>query len=122
MNKNGYTTKQLLIVIIGLGVFTLGLFGATSNAYKDNSEEYYKEKVNVIEKQAVLYAKTLENLQEEGNTVITLDEMVEAGYYIADTKDGDVTDPRNSKGTLNKIKIKISYENGEYKAKVIEDE
>ena len=122
MNNKGYTTKQLLIVIIGLGIFTLGLFGATSYAYKDNSEEYYKEKVNLMEKQAVLYASTLENLKEDNNTVITLDEMVEAGYYIADNDDGDVIDPRNTKATLNKTKIKISYENEEYKAKVIEDE
>jgi hypothetical protein len=122
MNNKGYTTKQLLIVIIGLGIFTLGLFGATSYAYKDNSEEYYKEKVNLMEKQAVLYASTLEKLKEDNNTVITLDEMVEAGYYIADNDDGDVIDPRNTKATLNKTKIKISYENEEYKAKVIEDE
>ncbi len=122
MNNKGYTTKQLLIVIIGLGIFTLGLFGATSYAYKDNSEAYYKEKVNLMEKQAVLYASTLDSLKEDNNTVITLDEMVEAGYYIADNDDGDVIDPRNTKATLNKTKIKISYENEEYKAKVIEDE
>ena len=122
MNNKGYTTKQLLIVIIGLGIFTLGLFGATSYAYKDNSEDYYKEKVNLMEKQAVLYASTLDSLKEDNNTVITLDEMVEAGYYIADNDDGDVIDPRNTKATLNKTKIKISYENEEYKAKVIEDE
>ena len=121
MNSSGYTIKQLLIVIIVLGVFTLGLFGATSNAYKDSSEDYYKEKVNIIEKQAVLYAKTIEELPEEGNKVITLDEMVEAGYYVADNEDGDVFDPRNSKATLNNLKIKISYEHEEYKAKVIED-
>lgn len=121
MNSSGYTIKQLLIVIIVLGVFTLGLFGATSNAYKDSSEDYYKEKVNIIEKQAVLYAKTIEELPEEGNKVITLDEMVEAGYYVADNEDGDVFDPRNSKATLNNLKIKISYEYEEYKAKVIED-
>ncbi len=121
MKKNGYTTKQLLIVIILLGVFTLGLFGATSYAYKDTSEDYYKEKVNLIEKQAVLYAESLDNLKEEKNMVITLDEMVEAGYYVADNSDGEVIDPRNSKATLNKTKIKLSYENEEYKAKVIED-
>ena len=121
MNNSGYTIKQLLVVIIVLGVFTLGLFGATSNAYKDSSEDYYKEKINLIEKQAVLYAKTIEGLPEEQNKVITLDEMVEAGYYIADNDDGDVIDPRNTKATLNNIKIKVSYENEEYKAKVIED-
>ena len=53
--------------------------------------------------------------------VITLDELVEAGYYVADNSDGEVIDPRNSKATLNKTKIKLSYEDEEYKAKVIED-
>ena len=118
--KNGYTLKQMLIVIVILGIFTLGLFAATSNAYKDNSEEYYEDKIQIIEKQATLYAESIEELKETGNMVITVNDLVEKGYYIAD-KNGDVVDPRNDKATLNSLKIKLSYENEKYKAKVIED-
>ena len=118
--KNGYTIKQMLIVIIILGIFTLGLFATTSNAYKDSSNDYYADKILVIEKQAELYAETLPELKETGNTVITVNDLVEANYYVAD-KNGDVIDPRNDKATLNSLKIKLSYDNGKYKAKVIED-
>ena len=100
MEKNGYTTKELLVVIIVLGLFTIGILSSTSYAYKDRSEDYYKETVNLIEKQAVLYGKTLTSLKEEGNLVITLNDLVENGYYVADDKEGNVTDPRNSKSNL----------------------
>lgn len=121
--KNGYTTKELLIVIIFLGIFTLAMIGGTSNAYKDSSDEYYEQIVKIAEKEAALYGETLSNLAEEGNLVITLDDLVEAGYYVGDDKDGNVIDPRNSKHTLNGLKIKLIYENdGTIKAKVIEEE
>ena len=108
MNKNGYTTKELLVVIIVLGLFTIGILSSTSYAYKDRSEDYYKETVNLIEMQAVLYAKTLTSLKDEGNLVITLNDLVENGYYVADDNEGNVTDPRNSKSNLNGLKIKLS--------------
>lgn len=122
MEKNGYTTKELLVVIIVLGLFTIGILSSTSYAYKDRSEDYYKETVNLIEKQAVLYGKTLTSLKEEGNLVITLNDLVENGYYVADDKEGNVTDPRNSKSNLNGLKIKMSYQDdGTIEAEVIEE-
>lgn len=122
MEKNGYTTKELLVVIIVLGLFTIGILSSTSYAYKDKSEDYYKETVNLIEKQAVLYGKTLTSLKEEGNLVITLNDLVENGYYVADDKEGNVTDPRNSKSNLNGLKIKLSYQDdGTIEAEVIEE-
>lgn len=122
MEKNGYTTKELLVVIIVLGLFTIGILSSTSYAYKDRSEDYYKETVNLIEKQAVLYGKTLTSLKEEGNLVITLNDLVENGYYVADDKEGNVTDPRNSKSNLNGLKIKLSYQDdGTIEAEVIEE-
>ena len=123
MKKNGYTTKELLIVIIVLGVFTLAMIGTTSNAYKDSSKEYYEQTVNIIEKQAVLYGKTLSNLATEGSLVITLDDLVDAGYFVGDDNEGNVVDPRNSKNTLNGLKIKLVYESdGNITAKVIEED
>ena len=123
MKKNGYTTKELLVVIIVLGVFTLGILGTTSNAYKDHSEEYYEQTINIIEKQAEFYGKSLTNLKEEGSLVITLSDLVSKGYFVADDSDGNVNDPRNSKNTLNGLKIKLTYEkDGVISAKVIEEE
>lgn len=123
MIRNGYTTKELLIVIILLGVFTLGMLGSTSYAYKDSSSDYFEDIVNIIEKEATLYGTTLTNLKEEGSLVITLNDLVQNGYYVADDDEGNVIDPRNSNATLNGLKIKILYkEDGSIKAEVIEEE
>ena len=120
--KNGYTTKELLVVIIVLGIFTIGILGSTSYAYKDQSIEYYDQIVNLVEKQAQLYGKTLANLKTKENLVITLSDLVDSGYYVADDTDGNVKDPRNSKDTLNGLKIKLTYNDGNIEAKVIEGE
>lgn len=123
MKKNGYTALEMLVVIVVLGVFTIGILSATSYAYQDRSDVYYKEIEHLIEKQAVIYAETLNNLKDEGNLVITLNDLVSSGYYVADDSDGNVIDPRNSKATLNGLKIKLTYEaEGKIVAKVIEDE
>ena len=122
MKKNGYTGIEILIVIIVLGVATLAVLTTTSNAFKDNSEELYSETKHLIEHQASLYGKSLSNLKDEGNVVITLDDMINAGYYVADSN-GNVVDPRNSNATLNNLKIKLIYNEDEtILAKVIDDE
>lgn len=121
MKKNGYTIIEMLIVIIVLGIFTVGILTTTSYAYKDKTPEFYRELVDSIERQATLYGKTLNNLKEEKNLVVTLNDLVEAGYYIGDDN-GNVTDPRNSKATLNGLKIKITYNEDEsITAEVIEE-
>lgn len=123
MKKNGYTALEMLVVIVVLGVFTIGILSTTSYAYQDKSGIYYQEIEHVIEKQALIYARTLNNLKEEGNLVITLNDLVSAGYYVADDNEGNVIDPRNSKATLNGLKIKLTYEaEGKITASVIEDD
>ena len=120
--KNGYTFKEMLVIIIVLGVFTLGIISFTSYAYKDRTPDYYKEKIHLIEKRAVEYGATLESLPTEGNMIITVKDLVEKGYFVADDNEGNVSDPRNSKATLNGVKVKLSYlENGNVIAKVIEE-
>ncbi|HIS18234.1 MAG TPA: prepilin-type N-terminal cleavage/methylation domain-containing protein [Candidatus Coprovivens excrementavium] len=123
MKKNGYTALEMLIVIIVLGVFTIGILSTTSYAFKDKSESYYNETVHLIERQAALYGETLNNLKTEGNLIITLSDLIEKGYYIADDDAGNVIDPRNSNATLNGLKIKLTYEeDSTITAVVIEDE
>lgn len=120
MNSRGYTGKELLIVIMVMGVLTMGIIGFTSNAYKDKTEDYYGELVHSMEKQAALYGNTLDSLKEEGHLTITLDDVVEAGYFVADS-DGKVVDPRNKNGDLNSTKIKLTYKNDKVTAEVIEE-
>lgn len=121
MKKNGYTILEMLVVIGILGIFTITLLATTSYAYKDNTTEHYNEVTKMIEHRAKSYGATLNNLKEEGNLVITLNDMIEAGFYEAD-EDGNVVDPRNSKANLNGLKIKLTYtENGEINAEVLND-
>lgn len=121
MKKNGYTTIELLSIIGVLGIFTIIILASTSYAYKDRSSIYFNQIVEVAERQAELYGNTLSNLKEEGSLVITLGDLVEKGYYVADDTEGNVNDPRNSKDTLNGLKIKLVYkEDGTIIAKVIE--
>ena len=58
----------------------------------------------------------------DGNFVITVEDLVRNGYYVADDSDGNVVDPRNSKNNLNGLKIKLTYSNGKINADVIEEE
>ncbi len=122
MKNNGHTAIEMLIVIVVLGVFTIGILSMTSYAFQDKSVNYFNEIAHLAEKQALLYADTLNNLKEEETLIITLNDLVENGYYVADDNEGNVADPRNSKATLNGLKIKLSYNNGNIKAEVIEDE
>ncbi len=121
MNRNGYTIKQMLIVIIVLGVFTIGMLSFTSNAYKDRSVNYYDETIHVIEKQAALYGESMPEREKQGTIMITMKDLIDKGYYVADG-DGNVVDPRNTKSNLNDLKIKLTYNNGNIEAKVIEEE
>ena len=77
--------------------------------------------INVVERQAELYGGTLDTLKRDGNFVITVEDLVSNGYYVADDSEGRVVDPRNSKHDLNGLKIKLTYENGKVKAEAIEE-
>lgn len=121
MKKNGYTMIELLVVILVLGLITVITLSTTSYAFKDNSNELYEQKVYTILHQAKVYGGTLEKLKEEENLMITLNDLVKEGYYIADGEDGNVIDPRNSKAKLNGLKIKISYNGGDIEASVVDD-
>ena len=70
---------------------TIAIIGSTSNAYKDKTGDYYNEMEHAIEKQAVLYGNTLSTLKEEGHLMITLEDIIEAGYFVAD-EEGNVVD------------------------------
>ncbi len=121
MKKNGYTIVELLVVIGVLGLVVLITLATTSYAFKDHSQEYYETRMNGIKKMAVLYGEKSETLKEEKNMVITVNDLVKEGYLHGD-KAGKIADPRNSKGSLNGIKIKISIDDeGKVEATVIDE-
>ena len=120
--RKGYTIVELLVIIIVLGIATAITIGTTSYAFENHSKEYYEVKVRNIESNAKRYAMSLGTL-EDNNKIITVKDLVDAGYLSPDNEDGDIIDPRNSKSTLNNVKIKLTYdENKGYKAVLIEEE
>ena len=119
MNKR--TGILFLIVASVLGVITFSTIIGTSNAFKDNDKKTYETTLNIITKQAELYGAKSEALKNDGNLVITVNDLVDAGYLVSDNDKGEILDPRNEKITLNGLKVKLSYENEEVKAEVIED-
>lgn len=120
--KNNNTMVEIFSVMIILGIFTILMLSFTSYAYTDNSDSYYDETVHLIEKQAVEYGKELQSLKDEGYLIITLNDLVEAECYVADDNNGNVFDPRNKKVKLNGLKIKLTYDEGNIKANVIEED
>ena len=122
MNNKGYSVPEMLIVIGILAIITIVVLITTSNSFKDNDELLYQEKTNLIIHQSELYAKSLPTLETEGHLIITVSDIVKNGYYVADDDEGNVIDPRNNKATLNGMKIKLSYNEGNIKATIIEGE
>ena len=123
MNNKGYTVIELIIVMIVFGIITAITIGATSNAFKDDTDTYYKVKVKDIEANAKRYGMTLEEVKTEGSKVVTVKDIVDAGFLSPDNKDGDILDPRNQKVTMNNTKVKITYsEEDGYEATLIEEE
>lgn len=121
MKRNGYTGLELLIVVIILGVITFIVLGTTASSFKDNTQDLYKETLYLIENQAELYGNTLDDLKTEGNKVISVNDLVVSGYYIADDEKGNVKDPRNENARLNNLKIKLTYVDGVVKAEILEE-
>lgn len=123
MNRKGYTVIELIIVMVIFGIITAVTLGVTSQAFKDDTDEYYRVKVNNIESNAKRYGMSIEELKTEGSKVITVKELVDAGYLSPDNSEGDILDPRNQKTTMNNTKVKITYsEEDGYKATLIEEE
>lgn len=123
MNNKGYTVIELIIVMVIFGIITAVAIGTTSHAFKEDTEEYYRVRVKDIESNAKRYGMTLEEVKTEGSKVITVKDLVDAGYLSPDNEKGDIINPRNQKTTMNNTKIKITYsEEKGYEATLIKEE
>ena len=120
MKKNGYTVIELVVV---LAVFSIGYFAATWIVSKDfgfnYEEEMYKQKIDTIENNAVLYAKLNENLFEKDKTIyLTVDDLAKANAIVSGDQNV-VKDPRNEDKNLNDVKVKVTNEDNKITAKVL---
>src|SRR5574344_3032614 len=115
MNKKGYTVVELLIVI---AVFTIIYFVGVANvsyAFSDNVKINYENRLNLIKKQAEVYAKdkSQELFKDNDNITIYAKDLVKNGYF-AGNANGDIEDPRDEAKTLNDLKIEITKSGDTY--------
>ncbi len=120
MKKNGFTTLELLMVVVVFSIIYFIGVSSITNIFSYNKEDVaYEEKLNLIKKQATTYAIMNEGFFEEKNIVyIYVKDLVEANY-LATNEEGIVKDPRHINKNLNNLKIKIIKENDEIKANIV---
>lgn len=114
MKKNGYTIKELVIV---LAVFTVVYFSGVilvshSFNYSPENDEY-TAKLDLIKTQALLYAKDHIEEFDDNKLIIYANDLVKNNYLSAD-ESGNVVDPREDTKNLNDLKIEITKNNDEY--------
>lgn len=106
MRSKGYTVVDILIIIVVLGVSALITIPKMSLAFKDNKEDLYQNQIRLYLEQAKLYGENNKDSFDDDNTmVITIDDLIDDGYLIEDK----VYDVRDETTELNKLKIKIIY-------------
>lgn len=115
----------ILYEIIGILIlFTIAYFVAVNKASYafayDETSALYESKINLINKMATLYGENNLTLFEEEDTIyITVANLVEKEYIIADDEAGNVKDPTSDVKNLNELKIRITYKNGEVSTKTL---
>lgn len=107
-----------------LAIFTIIYFVAVTKASYafayDNANSLYENKINLINKMAILYGENnLDLFTEEDTLYITVADLVEKEYLLADDDNGNVKDPTSDVKNLNEIRIRISYKNGEITSKIL---
>lgn len=121
-NKKGFTLVELLAVIVILAVIMLIAVPVISNLIQKNKEKAYEAKMELILKQAKLYAKDNKILysstKRDGIYVcekVTVQQLLTAGYLekeddISSGKN-DILDPRDGSSMLTKsIEVYIKSE------------
>lgn len=109
MKSKGYTVVDILVIIVVLGALALLTLPNMSLAFKDNKEELYQNQIRLYLEQAKLYGENNKDKFDDDNTmVVTIDELIEEGYIGAYVSD-KIYDVRDNVTELNKMKIRITY-------------
>lgn len=115
LNRFGYTKIEVLVIIVLLGIVAFITINNTADVFATDASLHILELKSLIENQAMEYATDHKELFTESDTnYITVDELVEDGYMIANAE-GFVVNPDNPEKTLNDNKIKVMYNSTENK-------
>lgn len=117
MKKNGYTNKELIILITILSIIFLIVLFKLSGNFKNTKSELYDKEMKYILACCKKYAT--EN-KSTNNTKLTVNELVLNKYIAEDTENHEVYDPRDNTKTLNDLKLKITLKDDIYQC-VFED-
>ncbi len=110
MNKLGYSKIEILIVVVLLGIVAFITINNTSYAFAIDNNENIAEVKKLIEIQSRDYAlDNLDLFKETKTTYISVEDLLEAGYLIANDN-GLFTDPTDSSKNLNDSKIRLDYD------------
>ena len=121
MNNKGYTIKEVLTIIAVFSVIYIIAAIAVSHAFVFTSkDDEYANVINVLEKQAVLYAEENEKklFKDSDDITIYANDLVEKKYYNA-SEGGNIQDPRDTSHNLNDLKIEIKKTDDGIVAKVM---
>ena len=115
-NNKGYTSLDIIIIVVVLGISALILIPRISLAFKDESEEIYQDQINLYLKQAKKYGEdNIDKIKENENSIVkSVEELIDEKYIGSDI----YSDGNNN---LKNMKIQITYneEDGTIKAEYI---
>lgn len=110
LNQLGYTKIELLVIVLLLGVVAFITINQTSYAFAIDNSDAVNDVKRMIVIQAEDYALDhLEIFEETKTTFISVNDLVDEGYMIAN-EDGLVTNPSEPDKSFNDNKIKLEYQ------------
>lgn len=120
LNNKGFTNLEMFSIIVLFSVAYLVVLLNVSYAFEDDSDQIaYDTKISLIEACAQTYALYEDGVFDDEDTIyIYVYDLIEEGYLIAD-EDGLVDNPLESGETLNNLKIKLVYNNGEVEVSLV---
>lgn len=108
MKSKGYTSLDIIIVILILAVSAVIILPRVSMALEDNKGGLYENQIRLYLNQAVLYGENNKDEFDDDNTmVLTIDDLIDKGYVLS--MDDNIYDVRDNTTELNKLKIKLTY-------------
>ena len=135
MNNKGFTLIELLAVIVLLGVVAAIAIPGIGNLNKTIKKNMLDKKIDIIEEAATLYGE--DNKNDIIESINSYKGAPCKNYIVSDfvpnyldkdnenecltgsaTGNGCITDPRNDKNYLDKVKVIIYYKNKRVNAKV----
>ena len=106
MKNKGYSTIDIIILTIFLGISALFIIPNISNAFKDNSEEIYQNQIDLYLNQAKKYGEdNIEKLKENDNSlIVSVEDLIDLKYI-----GNSIYENKDNPNNIKNLKIQITY-------------